>query len=317
MWTVSAELGDEDDGAPLLAWSDVDLAAGSVARVALALAALPEVPPPAPLRGRIEFPPAWRRDGWTLELRSAERDRDARRLTIARAAMTPEPGSDGAFRFEVAAVTPGLYVARVPGVELQQTFEQVGGRGADVEVRVPPPCENDVVLVDAGSREVVDVGTISLTPLRDPAICRWSPLRFEFDPQRRAYHLRVAVGEYELRFQDRRFRDPVYLAAGDEATGRIECEVGRACGVSLRIRLGDAPLSSTEIVQRVACRSRGAGGSDRRFYYDPEWLHIAVDGPGLYDVEVEAPPGFRPVAPQTVDVREGEYVALDLRLERE
>src|SRR5262249_35613991 len=151
---------------------------------------LPEVAAATTLRGRVEVPPSWESDDWALELRSAERDRSNRRVKLERAQMTAEEGRPGWDRFTVDAATPGLYIARVPPFEGEEFIYHSGVASAEVEIRVPPPCAVEIVLVDHLTREPVNVGTLTLGPdFNSSGINEWCPTRIKFDPQSRSYRL--------------------------------------------------------------------------------------------------------------------------------
>jgi hypothetical protein len=315
-WTVSAELGDENDRRPPLAWAQVELAAGATTPVVLDLPELSKNPAPAPLRGLVEVPEEWHSESWSLELRSAERDRSARRLKIERAAMTAEAGRPGFFRFAVDAVTPGTYVARVIGFEVQRLFVQTASPGADVEIHVPPPVEAELILRDRRSRESIDVGPIALAPENSARFSEWHDTSVDFDPARHLYPLRVPAGSYELGFEDGRYHEPPGSIAVDGQSKRIECDLDAACGVLVRMVEGEVPRSSREVVQCVGISPKDRNQVGRRFYYEPDRLRIVVAGPGTYELDVHVPDGFRPIDARELVLREGEFVPLEFRLER-
>ena len=315
--TVSVELGDWLAREPALAFEQFELAAGEERAVTLRLPELPALPVAASLAGIVEVPPEWDDLPWALEIRGL-RDDDPRRLRLGRTELEPVPGSAGRFRFRIAAVTPGAWIARFIAIEQQQVFEQpVGGR-SDLRLEVGPPVSARIEFRDAATREPVDVGMVHLQPRRlDPRINLWSLAEAKYDAATRAYLVRLPPGAYELSFEDWRYAEPATQIVFAPGRPVAPFDLERNGGLRIRLRVAGTVLPNSDVVQRARLTWADGQGAGLRCYYEPEHVRIVPSRLGACTLTIAPPPGCRAAPDRAFTLRAGEFVEVDLEFERE
>jgi len=270
--------------------ADVTVAAGDRARVALAL----DDPPPhgAPLAGRLDVAPGWdvrpevRVGARGVRGRTARLDGDA---------------------FDAGLVPPGRYAIDVEPFRMRFVVEVADPGREDVVLRVPPPADVAVRVVDADGAPIPN------------ATIRWRCAGARSGSSQDRWSFRAPATAIEVTPGGPRL-------GGDPQTfrlepGRNEIEVvGRRHPVlRVRFRLDGEPHPEpggfsvwAHPVGHDHWPVIGLGlGHPAPMFVDHE-----VTGAGRYRVEFGDPDGFRPIAPRTLDLPVG-VTEIVIDLERE
>jgi hypothetical protein len=265
----------------------------------------------------VEVSPDWDDLPWALEIRGM-RDDDPRRLRLSRSELEAVAGAAGRWRFRIDAVTPGEWIARFTVIEQQQVFEQPEGGRDDLLLAVGKPVAARFELRDAATRELVDVGDVTLRPVAlDARINQWSMLDTEHDLATRSYAARLAPGDYELSFEDWRYAEPKAPISVAAERPIAAVDLSRNGGLRVRLRVGDTVLPTSEVVERVRLVWPDGRGAARRFHYERERVRIVPSRLGSCTLTIDPPPGCLAPPARSIEIEEGEFVEVDVVLERE
>ena len=312
-YRASVEVGPVHEGPEVLGSAEFIVEAGALHNVALELE-----PPPAAttalLAGCVTLPAAWPIEDFQLSVRAIELDdgSDLDSFTIDRRVMLADPDRADTWHWTAGALVTGRY-------ELE--LEPLGHKR---ELRLGPEGRQDFCIVHPppGRVRVRVVEPFTGEP-RPVAQLRWI---------QRAGHgsgfVKPASGEVASVFE---FDVPVgYLSfsvwddewvGADQERGivsgltEVTLGVSRAC--DLRIVLRDGTSSVSKGVGMPPPAAVGHSGRVRRMLVHPDgFLRYSFDAPGLYELELAVPVGFRPLPIQEIRVEAGRTIEHVIQLQR-
>jgi hypothetical protein len=312
-YRVLAGIGFYADSSLFLGEAEVVMRSGARTRCDLHLAAAPQ-PELVAAAGVIYVPEAWEVDQvwiWIHRLDPWIGDHLLRRMPFVRTEAGPSDrtGFD-AFRWHCEDMPVGRYELGVTDPCHWIEFELPSGGRDDLEVRVPPPVDLLVHVVDAetGRMEPIEDLTWQVTPSEGRSIGQPKAAQ------------RLAPGEFLIRapacevhfpayFLDPYIPDPdrVDLTTTREHTLRVR----RACGFDLMLLDGVAPVA-LPVAWKPEVFSAAIGGivllqqpvAVRRSFL--AW-RVVVSEPGTYALEMPSIPGYEPIPKQTIEVSAGQF----------
>lgn len=290
----------------------VDTSAGGDHRVVIELA--PQtMPESVALSGTLFVPPVWGAFRERLRIQPCEVPFlvDHEWIQVAGSALKPVKATPGLYRFDAGRLLPGRYELHMLAFCHAQFLELDATGATDIAIVIPSPVECTVRLVDDTSGEIVASGALSwgrdaIVPDDESEWRDWWPMtqnvvgdesasEFTFLAVQGAVLLSASADGYDDCEQE------VTIAAGHNG---FTLRMKRESGVRVRLVFVGEPTELSfgrPVVERldgtrVICDAR---------LQRCEWRLTGIE-PGRYRVRLRDVPGFKPVAPIDVEVRQAE-----------
>ncbi|MCE9595307.1 MAG: hypothetical protein K8S98_14055, partial [Planctomycetes bacterium] len=313
---LRAEVGNLFLGPVVLAEASAEIVAGETARVSLELDHAPKLDL-ASVSGRLLVPKAWTAE-WpmiTLTLLDTHLGTaEAYQMTVATPSTTTAEGFD-VFDWNFASVQPGRHELAFYTSQVSIVIEAVPGANEGIELRVPPPTEVVVRVVDALSgEEALGVKVI------------WSPERPEgdhgggaqdatYDAESHAYEIRAPGGPIVVRVLDWSYL-PVVERIDASKDREVTLRLQPACGIRLSLRDGDTQVTLPDSWWEHPEPESGTIGKGSMMMRDRGGLRAMVTAPGTYTIQPPKLDGYVQPPLQRIEVRAGEFTEHVVQLER-
>jgi hypothetical protein len=235
--------------------------------------------------------------------------------TIRRDELSPVPGQDGHFTFEVANLETGTYSIEYAPLNLKQVFEHPPEGTRDYVFEVPTPTEVTVRVVLKGTSEALaDIERIAWRPAVPEESRGGGLLSAMRDKETGDFHFQVPRGAFAVMVFHPTYVTKTVEFDASTATDFV-AEIQKAAVCSIELRSGDEfiPWPDSESVDLVdplgeaSIAYLGSRGAER-------WFTVGVEG--RYSVQAPSVEGFMPSAPVEVNLVLGEEHSLVIELTR-
>lgn len=314
---VSVEVGAWWPTPLVLASADVEIVAGVSAELALAL----ERPPSdlgVDIGGLLIVPREWGpmepRVG--LAYLGTEPSELDQRRSVRATALADDRGGARVFSWSMTHVQVGRHELGLADPPYAIELDVPPGGRSDCELRLPPPCELVVRVIDDATREDVDVHELRWQSARDFRQGAGVLAEAERDARNRRYTIRAPCGPIDLQLFDDVFQLPPTRI--DLSTGVRETTLSlmRACGFVLRVRDGDVVVPLP--MEWHAMPQLATGAKVRGFInIDEDERRFQLTEPGTYTLELPKIAGYVQPPKLTIVVPPHEFVTHTVQLERE
>lgn len=314
---VSVEVGDWWSTPLVLAGADVEILAGVSAEVALALER-PVRDLGVDIRGIVLVPREWGPKEPEVRLAYVGTDPselDHRRSVRATALAGDRAGAQ-AFSWSMTHVQVGRHELSLVDPPYAIELDVPPGGRSDCELKLPPPCEIVVRVIDEVTREDVEVHELRWQSARDFRPGAGILAEAERDARNRRYAIRAPCGPIDLQLFDDVFQLPPTRI--DLSTGVRETTLSltRACGFVLRVRDGDVVVPLP--MEWHAWPQLATGEKTRVFIsIDDDERRFQLTEPGTYTLELPKLVGYVQPPKLTIVVPPHEFVEHVVQLERE
>lgn len=314
---LSVEVGKRWDSPLVLASTSLELFPGESRQISLTLSNPALDTALVPLSGTLILPLAWGEPEGTLSFRLLEQPEVRQNRSVERkvADLTVFQQVPRAFRWNAGLVAPGRIEYQLETYGFGGEIE-VGADGEqDVQLVVAAPAQLFVRVVEAKNGTPVLISQLLWRPLLDGG--KGGAAYY--------YSLRKESAEFELKVPIGRL---VLLVFGEDGYGFVNqivdvragrnetrIELTRACELRIELYDGEALVpyerSSEFEIEEIGGDGRGTGSSS-----DSRTITWILTEPGLYQVSIPAPAGFRPIEPIQFLVEQGKENTLKVQLQR-
>lgn len=305
---VRVEVGDWFHQPTVLGSAMIDVVAGQVTDVDIALEPMPE-PELGIVTGTLSVSEIWAFESIQMSATPMGHSglRRGRPVRIDRAKMTELHGS---WSFQFPPMPVGMYCIRFESARSRSEVEvpsivELTSAGAHVDFTVGPPCTVQVTVLDGDTGEVADLQRISwgiVDPKTGYPSSRSSVPRAEGETY---FEFRAPRGEISVGSLANGYTSMDATVEIEEGLNSFEFTLLQECplnvaymddGVSI-----PAPLHLEHTFEHV-------GGEGKVLYYSSHKAEFqtAFDLPGEYRMDVSDIDGYEPIPTQTVTVKRGE-----------
>lgn len=313
-YRAAAEVGVADEPTLVLGLVALDLRVGKLTEATLEVGARASQGL-ANAGGLVLVPEAWNVESLALRLDLLDESIvgfDGARTVQTSGTQSPLEGHD-AFAWTAGELQVGSYQLSVSDPAYGEAIILPPGGRDDFQVRVPPPAEVLVRVVELPSGAAVD-----------PDFVIWSRGNLPNSIGQAAE--RVGFGAFELRAPVARIELWVRSSAHLPHSETLELTLGlrehtvaleRACGVVIRLLDGALPVAFPEEEGTVVWNQGGASGHGipigRIGAFEQRFMMAT---PGTYSFRVPEVPGFEPVPRQQVEILAGMFIEHAVQLVR-
>ena len=313
-YRVSIEVGDWFSAPSVVGEQEVTIIAGQESAVVVELLTpRPEVT--APLSGTLVVPTAWEtsRSSLTLKQLSSSADGVKAMVVFKDESLTPIPGRDGHYAFEVPEVEVGTYSLHYEPLKWAQDFEHGPEGTRDYRFELPQPKTVTLrVDVEGATESTEPVGSVYINYLSSARKVRFGGSRVDRDAESGVFSFQVATGGFSVCVMQSGIA--YQYAEFDTANGEnFFLGVQRSAKCTIELQSDGVLLPWPDVL--TADVTDPTGAIERRNLVGSGlagWL--TLKGAGIYRIEGLEVEGFLPSEPVTVEAALGESRAIVIEL---
>ena len=320
-YRLTVEIGSRWRKPAALAEAVVDLGAGEIERVSLALKEPPARPSPVPVAGTLRVPEAWGPIRPRIRLHARDADEgdgddetaEERRHRLRNLRALPVEGEPEVLRWDAGKLPPGRYEFTVDDVGYG-TLIAVGPEGdSGMKLELPEPVDREIRLVDVETGEEARVNTLQWSLAVVDGFLSSIDNEVSRDERMGRFRFRAPGGKLRLRLDS----DEYSLDDGDHEihAGESVLRVRRTCGIRLSVKEGEArvPWDWSWGVPRA----REVGGEGRATSWGEKSgaFRVEVTRPGTYELSFPSIRGYETIPSRRIEVKPGQFseAIVDLR----
>lgn len=315
--------GRYDAAVEVGAWFDVwrrlgnaacEVRAGAVSRVTVLLDSALDLPVPVRAAGILVLPPEWGLKEVSLSFRP---DASIKALAQGWASAEvstedPAPGTTDTFPWSVASLLPGRW-SIVVDPSGYRTWLEIPKEGTDsLRITVPPPAEVRGQVIDA--RTGLPVRADRVTWMAELELSNGGSLDHVAPDAEGRFVIRAPLGWIEVNCHPEGYTWSQETIEVRPGVNTCELRVTRASGICVRLRDGDDVLPWED--WQIELKNDRTGDGPNSWATSGTRHTITGIDPGPCTLTLPEIPGFRPVAPLQVEVRDGEITEVVIPLER-
>lgn len=315
---LRGELGDWFREPLVLGEASVTVVAGQKSTVTLQLAPAPTLELATAI-GRVVVPKAWDAERALITLEPLDTplgNGDMRRSDNRKRSAIELDGFD-TFEFRFDRLQAGRYELGLHKPPYSVVIDIPPGTSDGYELRVPPPVEVIVRVVDAVSGDEALGVQLSWNPARPEGVTGGGLEPATYDATSHRYTLRAPNGPIDLMVGDWRYLPHEERIDPSLGTREHTIRLEPACGIELSLRDGDTQVPLPESWWGRPEPEAGTLGESSMMTNDHGVLRVMVTAPGAYTFELPTLAGYEPSPVQRIEVRRGEFTKHVVELVRE
>lgn len=313
-YEVKLEIGRSYKNPMVLGSTRVEILAGSRGTATLVVEAAPKAEA-ATVSGVLTVPAAWREDRPTLAMELLDSVLPGFETRHRLRTGDLQSLANGSWSFHFSDVQPGWYELELSDPLYSISFEVPPAGLRDVRFEVPAPALVVVRVVDRQTGEPAEVESLAWHPRRPPRVSGGSlesarsvgPGEFQFRAPVGDLGLSAHGGGYGWRFAS------MTVQPGDN---EFRMEVELECGVQIEFRDGGSVIPWDYSWGYVDLKEVDGDGRARSWGSSGKLRSVQVSHPGLYELSVPTPPGYRTIPPRQVRIPPGKLERVVVDLER-